>query len=40
MKKDKNLKLAKEWFAKAGEDEMSARAILEDRQGAPLVFFL
>lgn len=28
------LKLAKEWFLKAQDDELSAKDILEDRQGA------
>ncbi len=30
-----NRELAEEWFARAGEDELSARSMLEDRRGAP-----
>ena len=32
---DKNLDLAKEWFLRAQDDELSAKDILEDRQGSP-----
>ncbi len=28
-------KLAQEWFRKAGDDELSARDILKDREGSP-----
>ncbi len=36
MKNQKNLeKLAKEWFLKANDDELSAKDILSDKEGAP-----
>ncbi len=36
MKNQKNLeKLAEEWFLKANDDELSAKDILSDKEGAP-----
>ena len=33
--KDKKYLLAKEWFLKANDDELSAKDILHDKEGAP-----
>lgn len=33
--KQKNIKLAKEWFVRAQDDELSIEDILEDRGGSP-----
>jgi HEPN domain-containing protein len=32
---NKNLILAQEWFARANDDELSAKDILKDREGSP-----